>query len=237
MIGLKEKGVKQKECLTPKQTWENANYRGLPKYISYRAALLREKLVLSYMIGVISIIFISYFAISRFEIANLYSELRRKEYILAPGVRSFTAATPQNVPDSYVEDAVNDFLSSLGNVNASTIEDQYQGLVRFMSRDLRVKFEADSREWIQQTISEDLAQIFKLKKKEISSDGSGLFRILAYARAEFYSSGKSLGHEDQVVEMTLKLVPPSQAKRWYLEITKLSWTKLDDFRKRKSLNK
>ncbi|MFK7823634.1 MAG: TraE/TraK family type IV conjugative transfer system protein [Oligoflexales bacterium] len=237
MIGPREKGIKQTECLPPKKAGEDAKYRGLPKYISYRAALLREKLVLSYMIGVLSILFISYFSISRIEISQLYNDLRSKEYILAPGVQSFTAATPKNVPDSYIEDAANDFLSSLGNVNASTIEDQYQGLVRFMSRELRVKFEADSREWIQQTRSEDLAQIFKIKKKEISTDGSGSFHILAYATAQFYSSGKSLGNEDQVVEMTLKLVPPNQSKRWYLEITKLSWTKLDDFRKRKNLKR
>ncbi|NRA46113.1 MAG: hypothetical protein HRU09_14265 [Oligoflexales bacterium] len=237
MIGPREKGTKKTECITPRENRVNTNFKGLPKYISYKAALLREKLVLSYLIGVLSILFISYFAISRIEIANLYKELRLKEYILAPGVRSFTAATPQSVPDSYVEDAVNDFLASLGNVNASTIEDQYRGLIRFMSRELKVKFEADAREWIQQTKNEDLAQIFKVKKKEISSDESGTFHILAYAQAEFYSSGKSLGYENQVVEMTLKLVPPSEAKRWYLEIIKLSWNKLEDFRKRSSLNK
>ena len=69
------------------------SFKKLPKYIAYRAALLREKLILSYLIAIISGLFVIHFTISRIEIASLYKQLRLKEYILAPGVLDFTTAT------------------------------------------------------------------------------------------------------------------------------------------------
>ena len=237
MIGPKDKNFKKKASLPPFPANGKEVFGSLPKYIAYRAALLREKLILNYVIGIISVIFLSYFAISRIEISTLYKQLRTKEYILAPGVRDFTPATPQNVPDSYVSDAVSDFLSTLGNINAANIDEQYNSLMRFMSPELRIKFSSEVKDWIAQTKLEDLAQLFQIKRKEITSKPNGEYQITAFARADFYAAGQALGHEDQVVEMRLKLVPPNRAKRWYLQITSLSWSKLTDFNMRISNKK
>ncbi|MFK7824481.1 MAG: hypothetical protein AB8G05_10000 [Oligoflexales bacterium] len=235
MIGPKEKNFHKQTSDPPNKS--KTNFQSLPKYISYRAALLREKLILTYLLGLLALLFIGYFAISRMEISSLYKQLRVKEYILAPGVLDFTTATPQSVPDSYVNDAVNDFLSTLGNINAHIITEQYESLKRFMSPELKIQFAADSKEWIQQTKHEDLAQIFRVKSKKIISNSDGYYSITAFVRADFYASGQSLGHEDQVVEMTIKLVPPDREKRWYLQITSLSWSKLESFQTRKTISK
>ena len=235
MIGPKEKNIRRTQSKAPPSPKGTEHFRNLPKYISYRAALLREKLIMSYLVAILSGLFVVYFVISRVEIASLYKQLRVKEYILAPGVLDFTTATPQSVPDSYVNDAVSDFLSTLGNINATNIGEQYESLKRFMSPELKIKFGNDAKEWIAQAKSEDLAQIFVIKKKKIKSNSQGYYNVTAFARADFYASGQYLGHEDQVVEMTLTLVPPDRSKRWYLQITSLSWSKLDDFHTRKKL--
>lgn len=235
MIGPKDKRFQKQSSDPPKEEPTKETFRNLPKYIAYRAALLREKLILSYLVGIISSLFVVYFVISRVEISSLHKQLRVKEYILAPGVLDFTAATPQSVPDTYVHDAVSDFLASLGNINSSSIVEQYESLKRFMSPELKIQFTADAKEWIEQTKAEDLAQIFRIKEKTIVSDSQGSYQVTAFARAEFYANSRHLGYEDQVVEMTLKLVPPDRSKRWYLQITKLSWSKLTDFKNRKSL--
>ena len=235
MIGPKEKNVRQVQSKAPPNEKGASQFRNLPKYISYRAALLREKLIMSYLVAILSGLFVVYFVISRVEIASLYKQLRVKEYILAPGVLDFTTATPQSVPDSYVNDAVSDFLSTLGNINATNIAEQYESLKRFMSPELKIKFGNDAKDWIAQAKSEDLAQIFVIKKKKIKSNSQGYYNVTAFARADFYAAGQYLGHEDQVVEMTLTLVPPDRSKRWYLQITSLSWSKLDDFQTRKKL--
>ncbi len=234
MIGPRDKGFQQQSSDPPSDE-TSSSLRYLPKYIAYRAALLREKLILTYVIAIISVIFGVYFVCSRIEIAALYEQLRTKEYILAPGVQDFTAATPQAVPDSYVNDAATDFLSSLGNVNAHNIEEQYEALKRFMSPELKVQFAADSGEWVEQVKSEDLAQIFRIKSKNIASNDQGSYAVTAFVRADFYAAGQSLGHEDQVVEMVLTLVPPESGKRWYLQITALTWSKLESFQTKKVL--
>ena len=238
MIGPKEKEFDPVAGGTPtSDKFTKEHLRHLPKYIVYRAALLREKLILTYLVGTISGLFGIYFVISRVEVSTLYDKLRVKEYILAPGVLDFTTATPQSVPDSYVSDAVNEFLSTLGNVNATNIDEQYSSLIRFMSDPLKIQFEADARDWIAQVKTEDLAQIFKIKNKDIVSNQQGLYRVTAFVKADFYAEAQYLGGEDQVVEMKLKLVPPERGIRWYLQIIEINWSKLDKFKKRESVSK
>ena len=106
-----------------------------------------------------------------------------------------------------------------------------------MSDPLKIQFEADARDWISQVKAEDLAQIFKIKSKEVASNQQGLYAITAFARADFYADGQSLGYENQVVEMKLKLVPPERGIRWYLQIIEIHWSKLDKFKKRESVAK
>ncbi len=233
MIGPEEKGFIPIKLSSP--SGEESSFRGLPRYICYRAALLREKMILSYVLGIVSAAFAAYFVISRIEIYGLYTQLREKEYILAPGVLDFTPASPQSVPDSYVNDAVSDFLSTLGNVNSSNIAEQYQSLKRFMSDAFQIQFDADTYDWIEQVKTEDLAQILKVTEKKITSNEKGAFHVVAFGKADYYVGGESLGHEEQVIEIGLKLVPPEPNKRWYLQITNLSWNKLENFKAKKRI--
>ena len=76
-----------------------------------------------------------------------------------------------------------------------------------------------------------------IKSKEIVSNQQGQYGVTAFVKANFYADGQYLGNEDQVVEMTLKLVPPEQGKRWYLQITQINWSKLDKFKKRETVTK
>lgn len=201
----------------------------LPKYIAYKAALLREKMVLSNILILVSFLFLVYFITSRVEIYNLYERLRKKEYILAPGVQDFTTVIPESVPDSYIHDAVTDFLSSLGNVNASNIIEEYNGLKKFMSDEFKVKFDLETKNWVEQVIQDDLTQIFKITNKKIISTQDGLYQVTAHAKVEFYAEGVDLGNEEQVIEMSLKLTHPDRHKRWFLQINHLKWSKLENF--------
>ena len=235
MVSSKDKGFEPKTLDNPPTEQERKDLSYLPRYIAYKAALLREKMVLTYLVGITLFVLVGYFAISRIEIAHLYSQLRTKEYILAPGVRDFTPVSPQSIPDAYVHDAASDFLSSLGNVNASNIVEEYSGLKRFMSPDFKVKFDVQTREWIRQVQAEDLAQIIKVKNIDILTNEKGAYHVTAYARADFYGAAQYLGNEEQVIEMNLKLMPPDPGKRWYLQIESLTWSKLDTFKAKTDL--
>lgn len=227
MINSKNKGVSAKKLQIPKED-SRQSYRNLPKYISYKAALLREKQVLIRLLIASLVLFSFYFIQSRFEISRLHEQLRKKEYILAPGVQNFVTVNPQTIPDSYVNQAVSDFISSFGNISRDTIHEQYQGLKRYMNHELRVRFDHEIRKWVAQTTDEDLAQIIKIAEKQITTDEQGHYLVRAQVKAKLFSSGEYLGSEEQVIGMKLVLVPPSASKRWFLEIQEFSWSKANE---------
>jgi len=230
MIGSMEKGIEAAKLSRPPEgSYEGLDLKVLPKYICFKAALLKEKTTLQLVVLILAIFLLGHYAISKLEVVKLYQKLREKEYILAPGVMDFTTASPQSVPDSYISDAVSDFLSSLGNVNPNNIDEQYRSLARFMNQRLKIKFDMDTADWVQQVKTENISQILTITDKEIKSDEKGSYKIVALGRAEFYTNHQYLGYEDQVVEMILKLTPPESGKRWYLEIENLSWSKAKTF--------
>ena len=91
----------------------------------------------------------------------------------------FTAASPQSVTDTYINNAVSDFLSGLGNVNHSNIIEQYSGLKQFMSEELKVQFEMETQSWLDQVKSESISQLFHIREKEITSDNNGAYKVVA----------------------------------------------------------
>ena len=70
MIGPKDKKFQKQASDPPAESSTKETFRNLPKYIAYRAALIREKMILTYLVGVISGLFAIYFVISRVEISK-----------------------------------------------------------------------------------------------------------------------------------------------------------------------
>ncbi len=236
LFGPIEKGIEGKKVESQiKGTFAGVDLKELPKYVVFEAAHKLEKSNLKLIIGILLSCLALLFITTRMEVSSLHKKLREKEYILAPGVLDFTTATPQAIPESYVRDAVTDFLSDLGNINSNNIDEQYKSLKRFMSDKLKVEFEIKTADWIDQVKEEGISQILTVVEKEIRTDRDGNYHSTVIARAEIYANRQYLGHENQVIEMDLKLVPPKKGKRWYLQISKLGWSKEESFRAKKSL--
>jgi hypothetical protein len=233
MIGAMEKGIEAaKFSQAPQDSLEGINLKVLPQYLCYKVMLKKEKVLLQNLIILLLGAFSLYFFVSRYEVAGLYTKLREKEYILAPGVVDFTTATPSSVTDEYVENAVMSFLSSLGNINPINIDGQYQDLTKYMNHDLKVRFDLETSEWIETVKLENISEIIRITDKEIVSNESGHYKVVAIAERERYASNEYLGKTDEIIEMVLKLVPPKQDKRWFLQITNLTRSEANSFRAR-----
>jgi len=231
MIGPIEKGIAAaKISEVPEGVYEGVDLRVLPKYISFRAALLHQKLTLQYMILILAGFMALYFIISRAEIYSLYGKLRAKEYILAPGVLDFTTAAPQAVPDNYVSAAVMDFLGQLGNVTSGNIDEQFANLSDSMSPQLRVKFLSEATDWKAKVKAENISELLTISQKEIRSNGNGYYQVTALGRRDTYINNEYIGHAEEAIEMVIQLVPPKSGKRWYLQINSLSRESADTFR-------
>ena len=226
VVGPREKGVRPAQLSVP-PAHINGHYEGvdlsrLPKYLCFKAALLREKILLQNLLLLVLCLFGAYFFISRWEIARIYTKLREKEYILAPGAIDFTTASPQRVSDDYVDSAVMSFVQSLGNINSVNIDQQYKRLSEYMSPSLKVRFQAEIASWVDTVKKDNIAEILKVKSREIISDEMGNYKAVITASRERYAGSDYLGRSDEVIEMILKLIPPADGKRWFLQMTFLS---------------
>lgn len=237
VIGPMEKGTEAARLQSPPaHTIDGIDLRALPKFICYKAALLREKLFLQYILALVIGAFVVFFIVSRFEVASLYSKLRSKEFILAPGVQDFTPVAPQMVPDSHVYNAAMDFLQMFGTFSSPNITEQYGRLSENMSPDLKVQFELESQTWKAKIKDDNISQILSISEKEIRTNNGGFYQITAVGKKDTYVNGEHIGATDVVIEMVLKLIPPHAGKRWYLEITKLTQQDANAFRVKSGLS-
>ncbi len=232
-----EKGIQSSQVSSPPAgSYDGVNLKVLPKYLCFKAALLKEKILLQniilLLIGVLGV----YFVVTRYEIGNLHSKLREKEYILAPGVVDFTPASPQTVTDGYVENAVMSFLRILGNINPVNIDGQYTELSSYMSHDLKVRFDMEISEWAEMVKMENISEVLKVTDKEIVSNERGHYKVVAITTRERYANNEYMGRTDEVIEMVLKLIPPKQGKKWFLQITSLTRTEANSFRGKEITN-
>ncbi|MBX3041377.1 MAG: hypothetical protein KF789_11780 [Bdellovibrionaceae bacterium] len=231
MLTAMDKGIEAAQVATPPVgVYRGVDLRILPKFIAFKAAMLKHNLTLQYLLVIHLAAFALNFAFSRYEIHGLQMKLREKEYILAPGVMDFTPASPQSVSDSYVVNAAMTFLGMLGNVNAANIDEQYKRLASFMSPELSIQFEEEAREWRETVKAENISEILRVTDREVVSTDDGFYKVTAIAQRERYSNAENLGHVDEIVEMTMRLVPPVKGKEWFLEITSLKRGRADGFK-------
>jgi hypothetical protein len=231
MLTAMDKGVEAAKLTAPPVgVYEGVDLRILPKFISFKAALLKEKMTLQYLLLIHLVAFGANFCFSRLEIQSLEKKLREKEYILAPGVVDFTTASPQSVPDSYVVNAAMSFVSQLGNINPANIDEQYKHLAEFMSPELRIQFEGEVAEWRETVKTENISEILKVTDREVVASEDGFYKFTALGQRERFTNSESLGHVSEMIEMTLKLVPPAKGKEWYLAIISLKRARADGFK-------
>ncbi|MGE4233053.1 MAG: TraE/TraK family type IV conjugative transfer system protein [Bacteriovoracia bacterium] len=219
----------------PVGVYDGIDLRVLPKFICFKAALLKSRMTLQHVLLGVAVLFVGSEIAHSLRTSSLEKLLRKKEFILAPGVMDFTTAAPDSVSDNYVMDAANDFLSQFGNVNPTNIEEQYRGLERFMSPQLKMKFQIETKSLVDQIKEDDISQVLTVTHKDFVSNEKGSYKVVAFARADLYSAGEFLGYEDRVVEMVLALVPPDSGMRWYLQIQELKWSLAETFKRSKAL--
>lgn len=210
MIGPMEKGIEGAKLYTPEVgLYEGHDLRVLPEFVCYKAALLKEKIVwrnVSFLVGSMLILVITF---SGGTISSLNERLRLKEYISLP---DFVAVSPQSISDEEIQGFVDDFISKLGNYNASSVERNYEKLSNQMSNELRMKFELESADLISWVKEEKITETLICKKIEIV-EIEGLYKVVASCSKETYVNREFLGVKGQIVEMEVKLLPPKKGAK------------------------
>jgi len=234
LVGTIEKGFEQVR-LSRVEIATNLDLSMVPNYVAYKAALIREKMLLQHVCLGLGVIALVLFVVGRVEVSGLQNRLRLKEYILAPGVNDFIPVAPQTVPDAYVQHAISDFVATLGNTNPMNIEERFKQLSSAMSPALQVQFSVEASEWIAKARAENISEMVTVLEKRIEADADGKYRAVVHTRTDSFVGSESIGYRNEVVEMGLRLVPPDIGRRWFLEITSLSRVSSNAFDTAKNL--
>ena len=233
MVNEKQKNVPGQKIQAQKGALVETDLRKLPKYLCYRASLLREKLTLQYVLALVVACWMIQYTVDKVSDNELMQKYRQKEFILAPSnIVGFTPAKPQGVPDSYVDDAAGTFIALLGNVNASNIDGNYKILTKYMSPELKIQFEAEVQDWVKTIREENVSEILTVSKKEIVSGEAGHYQLTAVAKRERYAGSDYLGFTDEVITMKMKLMPPKEEMQWHLQIYHLTRSDANSFKVR-----
>lgn len=210
MIGPIEKGLEAARIQTPKVgTYEGHDLRVLPEFISYKAALIKEKLIWRNISFLMGLMFLLVAIFSGGTISSLNERLRLKEYISLP---DFVAVSPQSISDEEIKGFVEDFIDKLGNYNALNVEKNYLRLSTSMSNKLRMKFELESSDLINWIKEENVTETLQCRKTEIV-EVDGVYKVVASCSKETYVNREFLGVKGQIIEMEVKLLPPKKGKK------------------------
>ena len=222
MISPRDKGIKGS---VPKRV---RNYNGidlstLPKILSFKAAVAHNEIVLKHTLVAVLILWGIQFSVDQYNDLEMAREYRKKEFLLAPSeITGITPVKPSLVPATYVDDISSIYLSLLGNINTLNIEENYAKLVKHMSDSLRMKFQAETSEWIETVKSENISEVLKVTRKKYFDSPSGVYRVSAITEREQYTGHNYSGVKKEKIELILKIVAPTSKRRWFLQIQSLS---------------
>ncbi len=224
MLKAIDKGVEAAEMSRPPAgVYGNVDLRAIPKFVSYRAALLREKHGLHFILGLVVFLWTSTFLIQSNRIDYWQSKFREKEFILVPStIVGHTPAVPQTVPKSYVENAVSFFIELLGNTTPSNIQEHYERFSNYMSPELRTQFLAETVNWRETARTENIYEQVEITQNERLGDGKGGFDVTVALRRDRRVGGDFMGSSPEIIKMRLQLVPPQGEKEWIFEIKEFS---------------
>ena len=224
MLTAIDKGMKAAEVgQPPAGVYGDVDLRVLPRFISFKAASLRQKANLQYIIIVIAFGWISTFIIQNNRIDYWQSKYREKEFILVPSkIIGHTPSVPQSVPQSYVQSAIKSFIQMAGTTTPMGIRDQLRRLGSYMEPRLGSKFLAEMDEWIELCEKKGIYEQVEDTKIEFLYNQSGVFKVKAIIRRDRRENAEFLGTAMEEVLMTLIVQQPKPDQEWTFQISEFS---------------
>ncbi len=224
MLTAIDKGVKAAELTKPPAgVYGDVDLRVLPQFISFKAATLREKLNLQYVILLGVFAWAATFLIQNNRIDYWQTKYREKEFILVPSkIVGHTPAVPQTVPKEYVKDAFDYFIQMQGTTTPSGIRNQLENFASYMEKGLSSKYLAQVDEWITLCEKKGIYEQVEITKLDFEYNKNGVFKAEILLRRDRRENSDFLGTAMEKIEMTMTVQPPKPGQAWAFEITDFS---------------
>ena len=228
MITPMQKGIEAAKVKAPPSgVYEGVDLSILPSYICFKAQGAKEALTLKHQRLILLVVLCLIGGLYRSEVSELTTKLREKEYIIFP---DFLPVSPQTVSDERVKEEIRTMFSMYGNVRPSSIESNYNYLIKRMKDSTKSQFEAEMLDKVMFIKENAMREALDCPDIEIIESG-GNYKATGVCTKEVYVHSELQLTEKEIIEMNLKLIPPKRGKHSILQIQSIQRLKNSNFKR------
>ncbi|NUN06694.1 MAG: hypothetical protein HUU57_13145 [Bdellovibrio sp.] len=218
-IDFLKKGAKRRQTYLRLKELTAERLKAVPNYVVLEAAKKHIRLGIEAVLAasiVANFIFVS-------RLLDASEKLTQKRIALVPSkLDQITEVDVGQISERQVHGTFVMYLNLLGAVDGTNIAENYRILKDFMSPELRIQFERETKEYRRMVAEEGLAEQLKIttKKIEISKDGNIKAEAVVRIQPSFGATvGKT--REERIV-MQMRVVTNYERNQWLLQLTELT---------------
>ena len=218
-VDFVKKGARRRETYLRMKELTAERLKNVPNYVVLEAAKKHVRLSIEAILAVSlvgNLIFAS-------RLVDLSDKLTQKRIALVPSkLDQITEVDVGQISERQVHGTFVMYLNLLGTVDGTNIEENYRILKDFMTSELRVQFERETRDYRHMVKDEGLAEQLKIVTKKIEISKEGQIRAEALVRIQ-PSFGSTVGkiREERIV-MQMKVVTNYERNQWLLQLSDIT---------------
>ena len=225
-VDFLKKGAKKRATALRLREFKLERLKNVPNYVVLEAARKHVRLGFE---GVLALSLLAN-VIFGWQLVGLSDRLSQKRIALVPSRLDQTIEVDVGrISEAQVHSTFTMYLSLLGTVDSTNIDENYRVLKDFMTPELKIQFERETREYRRMVKTEGLSEqsIVSTKKVDVAKDGQ--IEAVAVVRIR-PSIGTTLGkiREEKVI-MHMRVITNYEQNQWLLQITSLTRGPIETF--------
>lgn len=215
-VGFLKKGAKRCQTQFRLKELTAERLKAVPNYVVLEAAKKHVRLGIEVVLA-ISIVANFVFASN---LIGLSEKLSQKRIALVPSkLDQTTEVDVGRVSERQLYATFVVYLTLLGTVDGTSIEENYRILKEYMNPELRVQFERETKDYRRMVAEEGLSEQLKVVSKKIEVGKDGNIRAEALVRIQ-PSFGSTVGKiREEKVTMQMHVVTNYERNQWLLQLT------------------
>lgn len=218
-VDFVKKGAKRRQTYLRLKELTAERLKNVPNYVVLEAAKKHVRL------GIEAVLAISLVGnlIFTARIIDLSDRLTQKRIALVPSkLDQITEVEVGQISERQMHGTVVMYLNLLGTVDGSNIEENYRILKDFMTPELRIQFERETKDYRRMVKDEGLAEQLKVVTKKIEVSKEGKIRVEAVVRIQ-PSFGTTMGKvREERIMMEMKVVTNYERNQWLLQLIEIT---------------
>ena len=218
-VDFVKKGAMRRQTYLRLKELTAERLKHVPNYVVLEAAKKHVRLGLEAVLA-ISLIANFVFATRLIEASD---RLSQKRIALVPSkLDQVTEVDVGKVSEQQLYGTFVMYLGLLGTVDGTNIEENYRILKDFMSPELKIQFERETKDYRRMVKEEGMAEQLKVVSKKIAASKSGKVEAEAVVRVR-PSFGATVGKErEEKITMQMRMITNYTHNQWLLEINELT---------------